>query len=218
MSKMSDKQTNAVAENVYVALLRGINIGGHNLMKMPKLKESFEKVGLQDVSTYINTGNIIFRKAGLSRAAIVAKLEEVIRQDFQLDIKVLLRSHSEFKSLIDFLPPDWVNNSLTRCDIMFLWEDIDEPSILAGLLKGDREVISSAKVKRPTKKGAEHLYYVAGAGAVVWHVNQDKLVKCHALQKLAANKLYKRMTLRNVNSARKIYALLDELANELGQV
>ena len=105
MNKMSDKQTATAAENVYVALLRGINIGGHNLMKMPKLKESFEKVGLQDVSTYINTGNIIFRKAGLSRAVIVAKLEEVIRQDFQLDIKVLLRSHSEFKSLIDFLPP-----------------------------------------------------------------------------------------------------------------
>jgi uncharacterized protein (DUF1697 family) len=47
--------------NVYVALLRGINVGGNNMVPMKALKASFEKLGFRDVATYINSGNVVFR-------------------------------------------------------------------------------------------------------------------------------------------------------------
>ena len=44
----------------YVALLRGINVGGNNMIKMEKLRETVAKLGFTDVKTYINSGNVIF--------------------------------------------------------------------------------------------------------------------------------------------------------------
>ena len=46
--------------NVFVALLRGVNVGGNNIVSMRELKESFEELGFAQVSTYINSGNVIF--------------------------------------------------------------------------------------------------------------------------------------------------------------
>ena len=46
---------------VYVALLRGINVGGKNIVEMARLKQAFEELGFTSVKTYINSGNVIFR-------------------------------------------------------------------------------------------------------------------------------------------------------------
>lgn len=201
------------ANNLYVALLRGINIGGRNLMKMPKLQKSFESIGMQDVTTYINTGNIIFRAPKLSRATLVDKLQEVIRQDFSLDIKVLLRSFDEIQPLIEFVPDSWVNDPAMKCDVMFLWDDIDNSDIIAALTKGDAKVVSSKDGKISAKLLAqdnkEHLHHLSGA--IIWKVQRDKVSKCHALQKLASHKLYKSMTVRNINTTRKIYSLMQNV-------
>lgn len=233
MNKNQVNKKGLATDDIYVALLRGINIGGRNLMAMPKLKLSFEKAGMQDVSTYINTGNVIFRKSQSYkpskpsessksfRAALVAKLEEAIRQDFDLDIKVLLRSYGDFKPLINFLPDDWVNDAAMKCDVMFLWEDVDDPGILKELLQSDKKVITSINSKHPTQRGDEQLHYISNPanlsnaeakGAVVWQAKRDRIAKCHSLQKLAANKVYKKMTVRNVNTTRKLYELMTELA------
>ena len=55
------------ASVVYVAFLRGINVGGKNIVSMASLKANFERIGLQDVSTYINSGNVLFRAAPIGR-------------------------------------------------------------------------------------------------------------------------------------------------------
>ena len=77
---------------VYIALLRGINVGGKNKIDMKLLKQMFERVGMNDVVTYINTGNIIFSYEGLSKIELSAILEEAIHNDFKLKIKVVIRS------------------------------------------------------------------------------------------------------------------------------
>ena len=51
----------------YVALLRGINVGGNNLIRMPALKACFDAGGFEDVSTYIQSGNVLFRSGGRDR-------------------------------------------------------------------------------------------------------------------------------------------------------
>src|SRR5699024_431862 len=96
---------------MYVALLRGINIGGRNKSDMKTLKQSFETAGITDVVTYINSGNIIFTNKDLSAVELAETLEAVILKDFYLDIKVLLRSKTDIEHVMDFLPDNWRNRS-----------------------------------------------------------------------------------------------------------
>ncbi|MCS0543574.1 DUF1697 domain-containing protein [Aeromonas veronii] len=77
---------------VYIALLRGINVGGNNKIDMKLLKQTYERVGMKDVVTYINTGNIIFSSNDHSKTELSRILEEAIHDDFGLRIKVVVRS------------------------------------------------------------------------------------------------------------------------------
>ena len=65
---------------IYVALLRGINVGGKNKMDMKLLKQTFEQAGMNDVVTYINTGNIIFSYKDHSKTELSTILEEAIHK------------------------------------------------------------------------------------------------------------------------------------------
>ena len=51
----------SASQSIFVALLRGVNVGGKNMINMSSLKTSFEQLGFKDVSTYINSGNILFK-------------------------------------------------------------------------------------------------------------------------------------------------------------
>lgn len=174
---------------IYVALLRGINIGGRNKIDMKALKLSFERVGMRDVVTYINTGNIIFTTSDTSRKLITKKLEEVITDDFDLNIKVLLRSFDEFELVINALPDSWANDQLMKSDVLFLWESAGGESTLEKL----------------EKTAFDTVIYVAET--LLWSVDRKNQLKS-GMQKLAKNKLYKLMTVRNVNTTRKIWELM----------
>ena len=73
-----------------VALLRGINVGGHNKVPMARLREVCADLGWQDVRTYIQSGNVVFAATG-SRAALEGALESAVRESFGLDIPVVVR-------------------------------------------------------------------------------------------------------------------------------
>src|ERR1051326_3690421 len=81
--------------NVFVALLRGVNVGGNNVISMRELKESFEEAGFTQVSTYINSGNVIFTTKKTDARKLERKLEQMLLKDFDLDAKVVVRSLSE---------------------------------------------------------------------------------------------------------------------------
>ncbi len=72
----------------YLALLRGVNVGGNNKVPMPLLKNAFEDVGFSQVSTYINSGNIIFSSEEKDIVALQQKCRNVILDVFGLDIAV----------------------------------------------------------------------------------------------------------------------------------
>ena len=67
---------------VYVALLRGINMGPHKRMKMERLRESFAAMGFDNVQTYIQSGNVVFKAGKISPATLCRKIEEKILADF----------------------------------------------------------------------------------------------------------------------------------------
>ncbi len=90
----------------YVALLRGINVGGKNRIPMKDLASALESAGLRDVSTYIQSGNVVFRADGprAEEKELRARIERQIAQAFRLRVPVVLRSAAELATVAGSRP------------------------------------------------------------------------------------------------------------------
>lgn len=84
----------------YIALLRGINVGGHNKIKMNELREMFSSIGYKNVQSYINSGNIIFDARKTNCEKLVEKIEKAIEKSFELKITVAVRESAEIVRLV----------------------------------------------------------------------------------------------------------------------
>lgn len=84
---------------VYIALLRGINVGGKNMIKMADLKRVFESIGLTEVKTYIQSGNVLF-KSNEAEESLYQKIEHVIEEVFGFPVKVILRKSTELAQVV----------------------------------------------------------------------------------------------------------------------
>lgn len=173
---------------LYLALLRGINVGGKNKVEMARLRETFERVGASHVTTYINTGNVVFRD-DRSAEDLVSVLEEAIEEDFGFRAKVLVRAAGDITATARAVPADWVNDSSMKCDVIFLWDGVDRRAILDELI---------------VKPEIDDVVYVPGA--IIWRVDRDNLTRS-GMMRLATNDLYGKMTIRNVNTVRKLAEL-----------
>jgi uncharacterized protein (DUF1697 family) len=85
---------------VYVSMLRGINVGGHKKIKMDQLRTSFEKLGFEQVQTYIQSGNVMFKGPKASSAALGKKIEAKILEDFGHSVSVIIRTAEEMKQVV----------------------------------------------------------------------------------------------------------------------
>lgn len=83
----------------HVSLLRGINVGGHNLIPMGALRTIYESIGCEDVATYLQTGNVVFRTAR-TQARVSSEIEAEVAAEFGFTIRVLDRSHAEMKRIV----------------------------------------------------------------------------------------------------------------------
>ncbi|RDU37156.1 DUF1697 domain-containing protein [Neobacillus piezotolerans] len=175
---------------VYIALLRGINVGGKNKIDMKLLKQTFEQAGMTEVVTYINTGNIIFSYKGQSKTELSRILEEAIHVDFGLQIKVLVLSIADVRGIINAIPDTWKNDKDMRSDVMFLWDEIDDETVLENLV---------------ITPNIDKVMYVPGA--ILWSCDKENVTKS-GMAKIIGSKFYKQVTVRNVNTARKIYELM----------
>jgi uncharacterized protein (DUF1697 family) len=84
----------------WVALLRGINLGARNRISMPDLRQLFADLGAEDVTTYVQSGNVVFHSSG-SGAGLTRKIEAEIQRRLGLEVAVLLRTQSQLKKLVD---------------------------------------------------------------------------------------------------------------------
>jgi uncharacterized protein (DUF1697 family) len=82
---------------IYVSMPRGINVGGHKKIKMDQLRVSLERVGMQSVKTYIQSGNIVFKSKSTS-AAVSQKIEAAIMEDFGHTVSVITRTAEEMRN------------------------------------------------------------------------------------------------------------------------
>jgi len=179
--------------NVFVALLRGVNVGGNNMISMSSLKKSFEALGFNDVVTYINSGNIIFKSKEADARKLESKIEKMLSKDYQLDSRVVLRSLPEMEKLVKNLPRNWNDDSGWRYNVIFLRHTIDSEKILAEL---------------EVKKDIEEVVYYPGA--LLWRAQISELTRTNML-KLSSRKMYQDMTIRNQNTTRKLYELMKKV-------
>jgi uncharacterized protein (DUF1697 family) len=88
----------AATSGTWIALLRGINLGARNKVAMPDLRELFSELGAEDVTTYVQSGNVLFRSAG-ARDELTKAIENEIRSRFGHDVTVLLRTNEELAAV-----------------------------------------------------------------------------------------------------------------------
>ncbi len=174
----------------YVVLLRGINVGGNNKVAMPELRQCLEKAGYTNVSTYINSGNVILESDESSVQEITDTIHVAIEKTFGFLVNVVVLSKDRFLSITNELPKSWVNDTSMKCDVMFLWDEIDTPEVLE---------------KCVIKPEFDRVKYVPGA--ILWSVDRQNINKS-GLLKLVGTTTYKKMTIRNCNTVRKLVALL----------
>ena len=107
----------------YVALLHGINVGGKNLIKMTDLKACFEALGFEDVSTYIQSGNVLFSTGRSDQANLTKLIEEALSKAFNYKSRVVVRSQKEIKDIVARTPRGFGSDPDTyRYYVIFLKE------------------------------------------------------------------------------------------------
>lgn len=175
---------------IYIALLRGINVGGNNKVNMQELARMFETVGMTNVSTYINSGNVLFQHAPAAELKIANVLEEAILKTFGFPVSVVVVSKPSLLAIAEELPDEWVNDATMKCDVMFLWDEVNKP-----------EVIDQLTLKPDIDK----VRYVHGA--LLWAAERRNVTRS-GMMKIAGTPLYKKMTIRNSNTLRKLVTLV----------
>jgi uncharacterized protein (DUF1697 family) len=165
------------------------------MISMKSLKESFETLGFVNVSTYINSGNIIFQSKEADPRKLERKIEQMLSSDYQLDSKVVLRSLSEMEKLMNDLPRSWNEDSSWRYNVIFLRYSIDSEKILTEL---------------PANSDIEQVVY--RPGALLWSTQATQMSQSQ-LGKLSSRKTFRDMTVRNLNTTRKLYELMKKASN-----
>ena len=87
----------------YVALFRGINVGGKNILPMQELRNILASLGCEDVQTYIQSGNVIFQSSSNNKKALEQTVQKAILDYFSFEVPVLVRNRAEIKTIFDKL-------------------------------------------------------------------------------------------------------------------
>ena len=180
----------------YVAFLRGVNVGGKGIVSMAAIKDALVALGLADVRTYINSGNVIFSTRASDVQRLTARIEKALEQHTGMAIKVLVMDHKALKKMVDAIPLKWVDDKTMRTYVLMLWKELDDRRILDRL---------------PIKPGVDELRYTPGA--VVWRVDRENVSRSQ-MNRLVGTPLYKKITIRSANTMRK----LNELAATSGRL
>lgn len=112
---------NKEANKKYIVFLRGINVGGHHKVPMAQLKELFALLGYVNLTTILNSGNIIFESQNKTESKLEKEMEIALHKKFGFSIPVLLLNASDFSEIIQLNPfKDEVVTKSTRLYVSFL--------------------------------------------------------------------------------------------------
>ena len=103
----------------YVALLRGINVGGHNIIAKDDLRHCFEEMGFTRVRTYIQSGNIVFRADAGETEQLTARVAAGLSERFSYAARAVVLSYADYRALLDAAPAAWGEDDAYRHNALF---------------------------------------------------------------------------------------------------
>jgi uncharacterized protein (DUF1697 family) len=174
----------------YVALLRGINVGGKTLIKMADLRICLDELGLENVSTYIASGNVLFESGEGQAAQLETEIERAIEQQFGLPVKVVVLDREAYARIVRAIPKVWVVDASVRANVAFLRRGTDAKEVV-GALQPDPAVEQVEAID----------------GAILWATKRDALNRS-VIRKLIGGAVYKELTVRSLNTTLKLQELL----------
>ena len=182
-----------MAEIQYLALLRGINVGGNNIIKMADLKACLENMGFTDVVTYIQSGNVLFRAAEKDKTRLTTKIEGVLSERFNYKSRMVVVTRKELEKAIEEAPKGFGRDlDKYRYDVIFLKEPLTAT-----------EAMKNVRIK----EGVDNAY----AGKTVLYFSRliSKASQSY-LTKIIKLPMYQNMTIRNWNTTTKLLALMEK--------
>lgn len=182
-----------MAKTQYLALLRGINVGGNNIIRMADLKACFEASKACNVATYIQSGNVLFESAESNQEKLAKRLESAVSKQFSpYKARMALRSHAQLERIVREAPPGFGEQPETyRYDVIFLKEPMTTNEAL-------QSVTAKAGVDE-VAGGHDVLYF----SRLIAKAGQSHLARIIALP------VYQHMTIRNWNTSSRLLALMD---------
>jgi uncharacterized protein (DUF1697 family) len=176
----------------YVALLRGINVGGNNLIKMAALKACFEAQGFHDVATYLQSGNVVFTASAEGAASLTERVEAALGATFKYPASVVLRSRKQIQDVVARAPRGFGSEPARyRYDVIFLKAPLSAPAAIKNF---------------PIKPGVDE----AHAGIGVLYVSRlISKASQSRISKIVTLPIYPRVTIRNWNTTSAVLRLLD---------
>ena len=176
----------------YIALLRGINVGGKNLIRMPALKAAFEEDGFEDVATYIQSGNVLFAGSGTRTTELTDRIETLLAEAFDYVPTVVVRNRTQMRAIVDRRPTGFgAEPAKYRYDVVFLKEPLTAKVAMKSL---------------QLKPGVDEAH--AGTG-VLYLSRLDARATQSRLNKIASSPIYPSVTIRNWNTTTKLLSLMD---------
>ena len=178
-------------DTTWLALLRGINVGGRNVIRMAELRECFEAEGFRDVVTYIQSGNVIFRSPSSAPGTLTARIEAMLAAAFDYRAKVALRSRRQMRAVVEEAPEGFGSRpDVYRCDVLFLMASLTADAAMEHVR---------------TRSGVDEAW--AGEGVLYFSRLIEKASRSH-LGRLASMPVYQSMTIRNWNTTTRLLHLM----------
>lgn len=179
----------------FLALLRGINVGGKNIISKDDLRDCFASVGFNKVRTYIQSGNVIFESDLSSIKDLTAKIESALSNQFSYKAQAVVFSRNQYAAELKAMPQKWGLDEASKHNALFLMRGLKPAEVMSELPPPDKKIEQVA----------------FGKSTIFWSASKKDLAKS-AIIKLARLPIYKRMTVRNHNTTFKLLELLDSSA------
>lgn len=138
----------------YVSLLRGINVGKSVQVRMRNLKEQLESMGLLNVKTYLNSGNVIF-DTDIGHMKLKEMIADMLEREYGQKISVLIKTSMEIINIRGCIPDDWMNDATQQTYVAYLFDDIADQKLLDEL---------------PIKK--QYMEIIFAYGALIWNLKR----------------------------------------------
>lgn len=176
----------------YVALLRGINVGGKNLIKMPALKACFEANGFEDVATYIQSGNVLFTAPATPAAELTRRIEAMLADAFDYVPTVVVRNRKQMRAIVDRAPKGFgAEPAKYRYTVIFLKEPLTARAAIQHV---------------PTNAAVDTAH--AGTGVLYFTRLEAKATQSR-LNKIVSSPIYPSVTIRNWNTTTKLLSMME---------